>query len=121
MSTALEILGSSLILLGSVFLFLGALGIYRMPDVYNRLQAGTKATTMGAMSLILGVGFLDTAWMMKALILIIFIAFSNPLSSHALARAIYKSGKYPMIYDQDKEKYDAYREVNEPKKEELNP
>ncbi len=114
----MEIIGGILILIGSIFLFLGALGIYRMPDIYNRLQAGTKATTLGAMSLILGVGFLETSWMMKALILIIFIAYSNPLSSHALARAMYKRGRYPLIYNEDKAAYDAYREVVEPKKEE---
>lgn len=107
----MEIIGSILIVIGSIFLFLGALGILRMPDIYNRLQAGTKATTLGAMSLILGVGFLEPSWMMKVLIIIIFIAFSNPLSSHALARAMYKRKRYPLIKG-DPEKMDAYREVN---------
>jgi multicomponent Na+:H+ antiporter subunit G len=54
--TILYYTGLVMLLVGSVFLFLGALGIYRMPDLYNRLQAGTKATTLGAMSTILGVG-----------------------------------------------------------------
>lgn len=122
MSTALQIFGGFLILLGSVFLFLGALGIFRMPDVYNRLQAGTKATTLGAMSLILGVGFLQPSWMLKILILIIFIAFSNPLSSHALARAMHIRGRFPKIYSNNTEEYDAYRKVNDSdKKEEVKP
>ncbi|HDO26502.1 MAG TPA: monovalent cation/H(+) antiporter subunit G [Bacteroidetes bacterium] len=107
----LEIIGGILILIGSAFLFLGALGIFRMPDVYNRLQAGTKATTLGGMSLVLGVGFLEPSWMLKSLIIIIFIAYSNPISSHALARAMYRRGHYPLIKDKDKEKMDAYREV----------
>lgn len=118
MSTVFEIFGSILILVGSVFLFLGALGIYRMPDVYNRLQAGTKATTLGAMSLILGVGFLSPSWMMKALILIIFIAFSNPLSSHALARAMHIRGRFPKIYSNNTEEFDAYRKVDMSEKKE---
>lgn len=117
MSTVLQIIGGTLILIGSAFLFLGALGIYRMPDVYNRLQAGTKATTLGAMSLILGVGFLEPAWMLKALILIIFIAFSNPLSSHALARAMHLRGKLPKIYSHNAEEFDAYRKVSDSNKE----
>jgi multicomponent Na+:H+ antiporter subunit G len=122
MSTVFQILAGFLILLGSVFLFLGALGIYRMPDVYNRLQAGTKATTLGAMSLILGVGFLEPAWMLKALILIIFIAFSNPLSSHALARAMHIRGRFPKIYSNNTEEFDAYRKVDmSEKKEEVKP
>lgn len=109
----MEIIGSVLVIIGSVFLFLGSLGIYRMPDIYNRLQAGTKATTLGAMSLILGVGFLEPSWMLKSLIIIIFIAFSNPISSHALARANYKRKHFPLILSEDKENMDAYREVIE--------
>jgi len=72
---------------GAVFLFLGALGIYRMPDFYTRIQAGTKASTMGAMSLLLGVAFLEPDWWVKLIAMAIFIGISNPLSSHAIARA----------------------------------
>jgi multicomponent Na+:H+ antiporter subunit G len=127
MSSVYEIIGGILLVIGSVFLFLGGLGIFRMPDVYNRLQAGTKATTLGGMSLILGVGFLmvetNWAWMVKAIIIVIFIAFSNPISSHALARAMYKRKRYPIITSKD-ENMDAYRDVvedvveNEKKEEE---
>ncbi len=115
-----EIIGGILILIGSAFLFLGGLGILRMPDVYNRLQAGTKATTMGAMSLILGVGIVKMedswTWIVKMSIIIIFIAISNPISSHALARAMYRRKKYPYIKSNDKN-MDAYREVMEQEKE----
>jgi len=121
MSLVLEIIGSTLILFGSIFLLLGGLGIFRMPDVYTRLQAGTKATTLGGMSLILGVGFLkvedDWTWMVKVLIIVIFIAFSNPISSHALARAMYKRKRYPFIKNDDGN-MDAYKEVSENKKKE---
>jgi len=115
-----EIIGGFFIILGSIFLFLGGLGIFRMPDVYNRLQAGTKATTLGAMSLILGVGIvqLETnwTWILKAMVILIFIAYSNPISSHALARAMYKRKSYPFIKSTDKN-MDAYREVNDKNEE----
>jgi len=88
----LAIIGDVLIIIGATFLMLGALGIIRMPDVYNRLQAGTKATTLGAMSLILGVGFINTSFLLKSLILIVFIALSNPISSSTIARASHKAG-----------------------------
>ena len=114
----MEIIGGILLLIGSAFLFLGGLGIFRMPDVYNRLQAGTKATTLGGMSLILGVGFLEPSWMIKSLIIIIFIAYSNPLSSHALARAMYKRGHLPLIKGGYKKSMDAYSEVVKQTKEE---
>lgn len=118
MNNILEIIGGALILIGSAFLFLGALGILRMPDVYNRLQAGTKATTLGAMSLIMGVGFLEPSWMLKSIIIVVFVAFSNPISSHALARAMYKRKRYPIIKSKDKD-MDAYREVFQQEEEEV--
>ena len=80
-------LGYILILSGSLFLFLGALGLLRMPDVYNRLQAGTKATTLGALSTIIGVGMVETDWFFKTLVIAIFILMTNPIGSHAIARA----------------------------------
>ena len=70
---ALSYIGYFFVLLGSIFLFLGALGIYRMPDVYNRLQAGTKSSTLGAMSTLFGIGLLQPDWMVKMFIIIIFI------------------------------------------------
>lgn len=121
MSSIFEIIGAILILIGSIFLFLGGLGIFRMPDVYNRIQAGTKATTLGGMSLILGVGFLMVethwAWMVKAFIIVIFIAFSNPISSHALARAMYKRKQYPIITSKE-DNMDAYKEIMDNKEKE---
>ncbi len=108
----LEFIGLVLIIIGAVFLFLGALGIYRMPDVYNRLQAGTKATTLGGMSLIIGVGLIQPDWFFKTLILVVFIALSNPISSHALARSAYKSKIKPFLKG-DENEMDAYKEVVE--------
>lgn len=86
------VLGNVLIFIGSLFLALGGLGLIRMPDVYNRLQAGTKATTLGAMSVILGSAFLAPAMMTKAVLLIVFIAMSNPISSSTIGRSAYKAG-----------------------------
>ncbi len=84
--------GMALIIFGAIFLFLGALGILRLPDVYNRLQAGTKATTLGAFSAIIGAGLVEPEWFPKALIIAVFILMTNPISSHALARASYRRG-----------------------------
>ena len=88
----MHVFGEVLIGIGTAFLFLGGLGIFRLPDVYNRLQAGTKCTTLGAFSTILGVGFVHPAWMMKAVVIAVFILLTNPISAHALARASYRNG-----------------------------
>lgn len=77
---------------GVLFLFLGSLGVYRMPDVYNRLQAGTKCTTLGAFCTIVGVGILEPSWFLITLVIAVFILLTNPISSHALGRASCLSG-----------------------------
>lgn len=81
-----------LVMTGALFLLLGALGILRLPDVYNRLQAGTKATTLGAFGSIIGAGLLRPEWLPKAIIIAVFLLMTNPISSHALARASYRRG-----------------------------
>jgi len=88
----LKIVGAVIALIGSLFLFLGALGVLRMPDVYNRMQAGTKATTLGSILTLLGIGIYHLDWIGQVILLIIFIAVTNPLSSHALARASHFAG-----------------------------
>ena len=85
-------IGSIISLIGALFLFLGALGILRMPDVYNRMQAGTKATTLGAMLSLLGVGLALPGWLPKLIVLIIFILITNPISSNVLSRAAHFCG-----------------------------
>ena len=112
MGQILTYIGYFFVLLGSIFLFLGALGILRMPDIYSRLQAGTKASTMGAMSLIFGVALLNPSWFFKLFIIIIFIALTNPISSHTIARGSHRAGIKPKVKITD-----AYEEEVESKNE----
>ena len=86
------VLGTVITAAGALFLFIGSLGVYRMPDVYNRLQAGTKCTTLGALLTAVGVGIIEPAWFWKTLVLALFILITNPISNHALGRAARKSG-----------------------------
>lgn len=86
----MSIAASILMIIGAVFLAIGGFGVFRMPDVFNRIQAGTKATTLGAFSLILGVGFANPDWLLKIALIIVFIAITNPVGSSTLARAAYK-------------------------------
>ncbi len=88
----LHLLGSIVLLIGSIFLLLGAIGTLRMPDSYNRIQAGTKATTLGTMLTMLGIVLMHPGWWTKGLVLILFIVFTNPISSHVLARAAHHIG-----------------------------
>jgi multicomponent Na+:H+ antiporter subunit G len=86
------LVGGILAVAGGLFLLLAALGLVRMPDLFNRMQAGTKATTLGSMLFLIGLGLAHPEWLPKAILLVLFIVFTNPVSSHALARAAHNAG-----------------------------
>ena len=88
----MQVTGVIITAIGTIFLFVGGLGIFRLPDVYNRLQAGTKCTTLGAFLTIVGVGITQPDWLPKTLVIALFILITNPSSNHALGRASRKSG-----------------------------
>ena len=92
MQALLDIIGGVLLVSGTTFLMLGGLGLVRMPDIFNRIQAGTKATTLGTLLTLAGIGFIHPEWSIKLLLIGLFILFTNPLSSHVLARAAERSG-----------------------------
>lgn len=91
----MTLLGQVLLVIGAAFCLLGALGLVRMPDVYNRIQAGTKAVTLGSLAIILGVGVLHPDWWPKLLAVAAFILLTNPVGSSAIARALYRAGVRP--------------------------
>jgi multicomponent Na+:H+ antiporter subunit G len=98
-----DIIGNLLLITGSLFLFAAGLGVLRMPDTYNRIQTGTKATTLGSITVLIGLAFLHPAWTLKLIILIFFVMLTNPVSSHALARASHSIGIHKtkiMVIDQ---------------------
>ena len=88
-----------IVYLGYIFIFLGviafvisAIGLVRMPDIYTRMHAGTKATTMGVILVILGVICMEPSWAWKLILLAVFILLTNPLSSSVIARAVHSDG-----------------------------
>ena len=88
-----------MVYLGYIFIFFGvmafmvsAIGLVRMPDIYTRMHAGTKATTMGIILVILGAICIEPSWTWKLIILAVFILLTNPLSSSVIARASHSDG-----------------------------
>ncbi|MGW0231290.1 monovalent cation/H(+) antiporter subunit G [Actinopolymorpha singaporensis] len=86
---------AALIVAGLFFSLSGVTGILRMPDVYTRIQCSTKNITMGALpalvALVVGMGALTT-YGSRALLVAGLLLLINPIASHALVRAAYKSG-----------------------------
>ncbi|MGB5736981.1 MAG: monovalent cation/H(+) antiporter subunit G [Thiohalocapsa sp.] len=95
----MRLIADLFLLLGALFLLLGALGLVRMPDVYNRIQAGTKSVTLGAVSFLLGVALLHPSWWAKLLCIAGFILFTSPVGSSTIARAVYLAGVRPWRAD----------------------
>lgn len=85
----MELAGAIITLMGALVLLIASIGLVRMPDVYNRLQVGTKATTLGTILSLMGIAFIMPSWSGKLILLIFFIMMTNPVSSHVLARAAY--------------------------------
>lgn len=85
----MELVGAIITLMGAFVLLIASIGLVRMPDVYNRLQVGTKATTLGTIFSLIGLAFIMPSWSGKLILLILFIMMTNPVSSHVLARAAY--------------------------------
>lgn len=89
-----EIIGLVLMGIGIAFDFFGCVGLVRLPDIYNRLQAATKCVTLGTCFILLGVVIIggSVSLALKAIACAIFILLTSPTAAHALARGAYKSG-----------------------------
>ena len=84
-----DIIISILILVGTAFIFIASLGLFRFRDLYGRMHASTKATSFGILLIIIGIGlFFNTAiiWL-KALLVVTFIYLTAPLAAHSIAKS----------------------------------
>jgi multicomponent Na+:H+ antiporter subunit G len=94
MRSILDIVGMVFIGVGIVFDLVGCLGLVRLPDVYNRLQAATKCVTLGTCGILLGV-FISmgvTGAGLKSLLCIAFVLLTAPVAAHAVARGAHRAG-----------------------------
>lgn len=88
-----DILIGTLMLIGAFFMFVAALGVLRMPDLFMRLSATTKASTLGASSLLLAAAFHfgDYGIASRIAAIIAFIVMTAPVAAHMIGRAAYIS------------------------------
>ncbi len=85
----IDILIYILIISGSFFILLSALGLLKFEDLYSRLHAGTKASSFGIFLIVLGVCFQfnEPVVYIKGLFIIFFIYLTAPLSAHAIIKS----------------------------------
>jgi len=100
----LDIASGILIVAGSVFYVIGAIGLLRMPDVFTRMHAVSVSDTLGVGLLILGMilqaGFSFVT--VKLLFILAIFFFTGPMATHALARGALAVGLKPVLFDKNR-------------------
>ena len=96
MSAVSLYLAGILVVIGSLFTLVASLGLLRLPDVYMRMHAASKAGTMGSCVVLLALAVAAGDWSIsaRALVGIAFFLLTVPISSHLLAKAAHAAG-YP--------------------------
>ncbi len=95
----IDILSWICLLTGGTLGIIGGVGIYRFPDFYSRLHAAGITDTLCAMLILLGLG-LQAGWgiaAFKLALIFVFLFFTSPTASHALANAALHSGLKPKL------------------------
>ena len=84
--------GCILLVLGAAFSLVAAIGVLRLPDLYTRMHAASKAGAVGGGLVLLAVAVMsfDAGVVMRAIIGIVFLLLTTPVSAHLLARASYR-------------------------------
>ena len=92
--TPTELLTAVFVVVGSFFLLVGTVGLLRLPDVYNRMHATSKATTLGAASMFLAgyVRFGPDNMGLPSLVGIVFLFLTAPTGAHMISRSAHKMG-----------------------------
>jgi len=86
-----------LLVVGAMFGLLSAIGILRLPDLYTRMHAASKAGTVGVGLIFVAIAVISFSApvILRALAGIFFLVLTTPVSAHLLARAAYYAGFHP--------------------------
>lgn len=91
LAVVLDVLAIALLTLGSIIMTISVYGVFRMPDVYSQLHAAGMASGLGAITILLAaMATRDAATITDALLVIVFLLLTAPISSHAIAWAAYR-------------------------------
>nr|WP_110031890.1 monovalent cation/H(+) antiporter subunit G [Hoeflea marina] len=94
MASLLTLVSAALVVIGAFFALVASIGLLRLPDVYTRMHAASKAGTMGSGLLLIALAIHagDTGTMSRALAGVVFFLLTAPISAHLLAKAAYSVG-----------------------------
>ena len=99
----LDLIGAAVAFAGSFFLLIATLALLRMPDLYGRLSATSKAVTLGASLVLAGaaIGTADPGVAARVLAGIAFLFLTSPIAGHVVARAGWRTAMEPVVDYQD--------------------
>lgn len=88
------IIASALLIVGSLFCLVAALGMLRLPDTLIRMHAATKAGTLGAGCILMAEAVVaaELGTTLKAIAAIVFLLLTAPVAAHLIGRAAYHRG-----------------------------
>ena len=88
-----------LVLLGGIFMLIGAVGLIRLPDVFTRMHGVSISDTLGAGLILVGLMLIAglTLVTVKLAFLVLFFGLMSPVSTHAIARAALHAGVKPVL------------------------
>lgn len=86
-----------LLYIASISALIGALGLFRFKDCYTRIHAATMISVGGVILALVALAIenLGTVYSVKIMLIIIFFALTNPVSSHAIVNAAHRMGIEP--------------------------
>jgi multicomponent Na+:H+ antiporter subunit G len=98
-TTFLDIASWGCLMAGGFFGLSGAVGMLRFPDFYTRLHAAGVTDTLCVFLILIGLMLQAEPGLvtLKLFFILLFITFTSPTSSHALARAAYRAGPAPLV------------------------
>lgn len=88
---------------GAFFLLASAIGMLRLPDFYCRLHASGNSETLGVMLSFMGLVIYEglTLTSLKMIMIFLLIFLGNPIGTHILSKAAYKSGHHVWTLEED--------------------
>lgn len=81
-----------LLISGSAFILLAAVGLIKMPDLYMRMSSSTKAATLGVGLILIAAGlfFEDLSVASRVVLIGVFLLLTAPVAAHMIGRAGYR-------------------------------
>jgi multicomponent Na+:H+ antiporter subunit G len=110
----IEIISAIVIILGVLFVVIGAVGLLRLPDFYIRISAITKAATVGVACIMIGVAlnYNEISIAIKAFAVVLFLLITSPIAAHIIGRAAYDEG-VPLWKKTEVNEYEEYKKNRE--------